>query len=231
MITTLIRITLVVVFILLIHRGEYSPPPAPSRRPGREYIEVGILVICLLITPYIKFDLFWFSGWKSAYLLLGLCAPLVMELLVRRRKLSVIGFRIPVNRRTLLLVTGIFTLYLISRLVEPLLLGKGYHFELRDFISISIIFPFLEEVFFRGLIQTRLESALGTVRSWMVSGLLFGFFHFYLLYLVPGRAPDIAETLGLFYLAALGMLLGVVFAKTRSLLPSFFIHAVNNFSI
>jgi len=231
MITTMIRITLVTVFILLIHRGEYSPPPAPSRRRGREYLEVGILTACLLITPYIKFDLFWFSGWKSAYLVLGLCAPLVMELLVRRRNLSVIGFSIPVNRRVLAFVAGIFSLYLISRLVEPLRLGQGYHFELRDFISITIIFPFLEEVFFRGLIQTRLESALGAVRSWMVSGLLFGFFHLYLLYLVPGRAPDIAETLGLVYLTALGMLLGVVFAKTRSLLPSFAIHAINNFSI
>ena len=110
------------------------------------------------------------------------------------------------------------------------MLGKGYQFELRDFISITIIFPFLEEVFFRGLIQTRLESALGAVRSWIVSGLLFGFFHFYLLYLVPGRAPDITEVLGLVYLTALGMLLGVVFAKTRSLLPSFIIHAVNNLS-
>lgn len=231
MITTIIRIALVSVFILLIHRGEYSPPPAASRRRGREYIEVGILTACLLTTPYIKFDLFWFSGWASTYFILGLSAPLVMELLVRRRNLSVIGFSIPVNRRVLAFVAGIFTLYLIGRLAEPLMLGQGYHFELRNFINISIIFPFLEEVFFRGLIQTRLESALGAVRSWILSGLLFGFFHLYRIYLVPGRAPDIVEALGLVYVTALGMLLGVVFAKTRSLLPSFFIHAVNNLSI
>jgi membrane protease YdiL (CAAX protease family) len=192
---------------------------------------VGILAVCLLIIPHIKFNLFWFSDWRSAYLVFGLCAPLVMELLVRRRNLSAIGFRRPENKRVLAIVAGIFTLYLVSRLVEPLALKRGYHFELRSVLSTAIIFPFLEEVLFRGLIQTRLESAVGAVRSWVLTGLFFGFYHYYLHYLVPGRAPTTEEVLGLVYLTALGMLLGAVFAKTRSLLPSFLIHAINNFSL
>jgi membrane protease YdiL (CAAX protease family) len=39
------------------------------------------------------------------------------------------------------------------------------------------------------------------------------------------------DLLGLVYVTGFGMLPGVVFAKTTSLLPSFFLHAVNNFSL
>lgn len=229
--TTIIRIALCSVFILLIHRGGYFPPLVPCRRPGREYLEVAIIAVGLLIVPHVKFDLFWFSGWLSAYFIFGLFAPLVMELFVRRWKLSLIGFRKPTDKRVLAIVAGIFGLYAISRFVEPLVLGEGYQFELRGFVSISIIFPFLEEVLFRGQIQTRLESALGSVWSWILTGLFFGFYHYYVYYLVQGRALTVENMLGLVYLAVFGMLLGVVFAKTRSLLPSFLIHAINNFSL
>lgn len=231
MVTTIIRILLCVVFIWLIHRGSYSPPLAPSRRPVREYLEVAVIAAGLLIVRHVKFELFWLSGWLSAYLIFGLLAAPVLELVVRRRSLSLIGFRFPTNRRVLAIVAGIFGLYLASRLLEPLALGEAYQFEWRGFISTCLIFPFLEEVLFRGMIQTRLESALGAVRSWIVSGLMFGVYHLYLHYLVPGRAPTAEDLLGLVYMTAFGMLLGVVFAKTRSLLPSFLIHAVNNFSL
>ncbi len=188
-------------------------------------------MICLLIIPYLKFDLLWYSGWLSAYLIFGLLAPLVMEIIIRRRPLSVIGFRMPTNRRVLAIVAGILVLYLISRLIEPLIQGEAFDFNLRGFFSNCLLFPFLEEALFRGLIQTRLESALGTVRSWVLSGLIFGFYHFYAHFLVPGITPTISDALGLIYLSVFGMLLGVIFGKTRSLLPPFLIHAVNNLAL
>ena len=230
MATSVALILVCSVFILLIHRGKYSPSLAPTQRRGREYLEVGILVVCLLIVPFIKFNLLWFSGWLGTYLVFLLLAPLVMEVIVRRRSLSAIGFRMPTNKRALMLVAVILGIYLVARLGWPLAQGRAYHFDLRGFISNSILFAFLEEAMFRGAIQTRLESALGAVRSWVLSGLFFGFYHYWANYLVPGKAVAAADVLALASLAVLGMLLGVVFAKTRSLLPSLLIHALHNFS-
>ena len=68
MATSVALILVCSVFILLIHRGKYSPSLAPTQRRGREYLEVGILVVCLLTIPFIKFNLLWFSGWLSALL-------------------------------------------------------------------------------------------------------------------------------------------------------------------
>ena len=47
----------------------------------------------------------------------------------------------------------------------------------------------------------------------------------------PGKAVSGEDLLGLVYVTGFGMLPGVVFAKTTSLLPSLFLHAVNNFSL
>jgi membrane protease YdiL (CAAX protease family) len=227
----IIRIAICILFTIWIHQGKYSPPLAPSRKPSREFTEVAVLVGGLLIVPFFKFDLLWYSGWLSPYLLFGLIVPFVMEFLVCKRKLSLIGFRWPSNRRVLAIVAGLFALYLTSRLVEPIVTGERYHLELRGLLSNGILFPFLEEILFRGLIQTRLESALGAVRSWIATGIFFGFYHCYVNYLIAGRALTFEDVLELVYLAAFGMLLGVIFSKTRSLLPSFIIHAVNNFSL
>ena len=231
MVTSIISTFVFLVFILLIHGGGYSPPPCPSEKPNREYIETGILVGCLLIVPLIKFNLFWYSGWQGAYLVFGVFSPLIMELVVRKRKLSVIGFRMPTNKKVLFLIAGILGLYMISKVVVPLFVGAAYTFNWRGFISNAIIFAFLEEVLFRGLIQTRLESALGAVWSWVLTGLFFGFYHYYVHYLVPGQALIIANLFELLFLTAFGMMLGAVFAKTRSLIPSYLIHAINNLSL
>ena len=137
----------------------------------------------------------------------------------------------PTNKKVLFLISGILGLYVFSRLVVPLFVGAAYTFNWRDFVSNVIIFAFLEEVVFRGLIQTRLESALGAVWSWVLTGLFFGFYHYYVHYLVPGQVLTIANSFELLFLTAFGMMLGVIFAKTRSLIPSYLIHAVNNLSL
>ena len=231
MVTSIISTVVFLVFVLLIHRGGYSPPPCSSEKPNRDYIEASVLVGCLLIVPFVKFNLFWYSGWQSAYLVFGVLSPLIMELVLRKRKLSVIGFRMPTNKKVLFLIAGIIGLYMISRLVVPLFVGAAYTFNWRGFVSNAIIFAFLEEVVFRGLIQTRLESALGAVWSWVLTGLFFGFYHYYVHYLVTGQALTIANLFELLFLTAFGMMLGVIFAKTRSLIPSYLIHAVNNLSL
>ncbi len=78
-----------------------------------------------------------------------------------------------------------------------------------------LVIPFFEELFFRGLIQTTLMR-LG--RPWLailLSALVFGFAHSG----VPQTVPTIF---------VLGLALGYVFYRTRSLAASFALHALFN---
>ncbi|GAB4506410.1 MAG: hypothetical protein Kow00123_05480 [Anaerolineales bacterium] len=229
--TSIALIAIHTVFIVLLHRGRYPAALTRAARPSREYLEVALVVFGLLIVPFVRFRFLWWSGWLSAYLVFLVLLPPVMEWMVRRRPLAAIGFRLPQNRRAMILVAVVLGLYLVARLAWPQVQGRGYTFDLRAFVSNSIVFAFLEEATFRGVIQTRLESAMGATRAWAASGLIFGFYHYYVHYLVPGKPVAPSDALALLSLAVLGMLLGVVFAKTRSLLPSFLIHAVHNLAL
>ena len=116
-------------------------------------------------------------------------------------------------------------------MVIPPLLGAALTFNWQSFLSYAVVFPFVEEVIFRGMIQTRLEAALGSVRAWILSGLFFGLHHYYAHYLMIGKPLAVSDVLELIFLTAFGMLLGVIYAKTRSLLPSYLIHTINNLSL
>jgi membrane protease YdiL (CAAX protease family) len=88
----------------------------------------------------------------------------------------------------------------------------------RPFMIVVIcLFPaVLEETAFRGLIQHWLQTALSPLRAVVLSSALFTAMHFSIL-----SAP---------YLFALGMLLGWVKLKTRSLYPPILIHFLHNFA-
>jgi uncharacterized protein len=119
----------------------------------------------------------------------------------------------------------------LSKIVDPLQIAAGHYMAVRRSLAAVVIFPLLEEAIFRGLLQTRLEAIMGTVRSWMATGVFFGAYHYYINHLLPERAVTPESLLSLVYLVVLGMLLGAIFAKTRSLLPPFLVHAMNNLAL
>lgn len=71
-----------------------------------------------------------------------------------------------------------------------------------------------EEIFFRGFIQRTMERTLGW-KSVILVGVIFGLFHM--------------QPLGLVTLAILGILLGYLYYRSRSLLPAMAAHFTNNF--
>lgn len=73
---------------------------------------------------------------------------------------------------------------------------------------------FCEEVFFRGFVQRTLERTIGW-KSVIVVGVLFGLFHM--------------QPLGLVTLSMLGIIIGYLFYRSRSLLPAIAAHFTNNF--
>lgn len=208
----------------------HSPALGAARRPpARALGEAALLVVGLLAVPAAGFNLLWLTGWRSAYLAFGLIAiPLLIWLEGGRPADS--GFRLPVDRKPLPIVASIAGLLLVARVAEPLVTGTGFRIDARTLVMSVVVFALLEEALFRGLMQTRLESALGPTRACLLTALFFGFYHYYVRYLIPGRAVDVAAALQLGYLTAFGLLLGMVYAKSRSLLPPFLLHAVNNLS-
>lgn len=81
-------------------------------------------------------------------------------------------------------------------------------------LSIVIIAPFAEELLFRGIIQNTLTNGFTIKFSIIMQALLFGIFH-----------SNVTQGV---YTILLGLLLGYVTYKTKSIWNSIIIHAMNN---
>ncbi|MFW9849951.1 MAG: lysostaphin resistance A-like protein [Candidatus Thorarchaeota archaeon] len=92
-------------------------------------------------------------------------------------------------------------------------------------IGSFLLVPIIEELFFRGYIQTRLEEDFGGPAAVLISSSIFTFGHVQYLYFgVFGIGNTIAT-----FIAAIGF--GFLYFKTRSLLPSIVMHAIANLPI
>lgn len=89
-------------------------------------------------------------------------------------------------------------------------------------IGSFLVIPIIEEIFFRGYIQTRLEEDFGGPAAVLISSAIFAFGHVQYLYL---GIFGIGNTISVF-IAALGF--GFLYFKTRSLIPSIIMHAIAN---
>lgn len=81
-------------------------------------------------------------------------------------------------------------------------------------LAIAIVGPILEEMLFRGAITTELLKAYSPKKAIIYSALIFGFFH-----LNPAQ---------ILVASLIGLLLGWLFYKTRSMIPGIIIHIINN---
>jgi uncharacterized protein len=84
------------------------------------------------------------------------------------------------------------------------------------FITIAIIAPLLEEILFRGIILDGYLKNYSPAKSILISALLFAFIH-----------GNIAQGIGAF---VMGIVVGVLYWRTRSLLLCIGLHFVNNFT-
>ncbi|MDD4301902.1 MAG: CPBP family intramembrane metalloprotease [Sphaerochaeta sp.] len=86
---------------------------------------------------------------------------------------------------------------------------------------------FIEEVLFRGLLFLAIEKNSTTKRAIIISGITFGFGH--IVNLLRGYSST--ELLSQIAVAiAVGILLALLVAKTRSIIPGVIFHALFNFS-
>ena len=94
---------------------------------------------------------------------------------------------------------------------------------------------FLEEFYFRGVIQSKLERAWVQNKAWIWGGIIFGLMHIVNDYAIPllvgGDVGSviIIGTLLLFIQTINGWFLGILYIKTRSLIPCIIVHFISNY--
>ncbi len=135
------------------------------------------------------------------------------------------GFRMPLpNTKAIIIFAIIF--FVITGL-KPLLEDDFTPMPVM-MIVFSLYQPaFIEEFLFRGILQGRLERAVGQNKSWIYAGLLFGLVHLPVNYLVANM--DFATGLVQFMSqTAWGWVFGILYMKTRSLYPGMLVHFVTN---
>ncbi|MDP8216375.1 MAG: type II CAAX endopeptidase family protein [Candidatus Kaelpia imicola] len=81
-------------------------------------------------------------------------------------------------------------------------------------LFVILIGPFVEELFFRGLLYTVLKKSIGGLQALVISSLLFAFLHM--------------NIIGFFPILALAFLFVYLYEKTGSLWCSIFVHVLHN---
>lgn len=87
-------------------------------------------------------------------------------------------------------------------------------------LVVVVLAPFAEEFFFRGFLFRSLIGALGVGGAALVSGTMFGIVHW--------DFATVDRLLIVPILLVLGVILCLLYAKTKSLFPCIALHAVNN---
>ncbi|VTQ89162.1 CPBP family glutamic-type intramembrane protease [Hathewaya histolytica] len=110
---------------------------------------------------------------------------------------------------------GIVIEWIFSDPISQIFMDKFNNNLISTTILIVIVAPICEEILFRGIILEMFLKKYSTLKSILVSALMFGIIH--------GNFIQGVET---FFIA---IILGYIYYKTNSLLPCIFLHFVNNF--
>ena len=226
-----------IVILVIIGKfiGKYPPPLPRSEHPRRNLIEVSIYFLFSII--YISFSVFALSPilitlvGDSYYigLIISTIIFFLLILYVRYRdqwtskdlgiNSEVKSWSVALTSISLYILFGIYNFY---RLVP---IEMYWWFLLLLFYSNA----FLEEITFRGLIQTKLEQALGQKKALIYQAILFMLIHIPANIMRFNLDGNIARFFWNFAFQLVhGLIFGLVFLKTRNIWPSVIIHYLNN---
>lgn len=231
-----VGVSLVIFFVLHRWIGKY-PTPLPLSKDRRR----GILeTIALWVFSVVVTTMFLLSRtpeemaapsnelWGLMSLVASvpyIVVPLLFVLLVNKWTAKDLGFSMPSARSVTIFAIAVFAFIGII----PIFLGIEA-LPVSHLLFSLYVTAFLEEFFFRVIIQGKLERALGQNKAWFYSGILFGLAHVVTNSFVRGL--DIGP--GIFMLVGqiiTGWIFGIIYMKTRSLLPSFVAHYVTDFRL
>lgn len=208
--------------------GEYPLPLPRSENPRKEVIEAVIytLIVILYLTINI-FVLYRFSD--SFYIALGfstiiyLLIPLMYAHYRDHWTSKDLGISSKVKSRWVVIVCIIF--YIFFGFKNTLTVEISWYLLLIYYYSNA----FLEEFLFRGVIQSKLERAIGQKKAIIFQGFLFmsihipvNIFHFFL----DGNSLRFISAFG--FQLINGIIFGLIFLKTRNIWISVICHYLNN---
>jgi len=224
--------------------GPYPPTLPGSQNGRRELVEVGLLfTITLAGSAYaiaVYRDLVQFNplvasiGERSLSLVFFvgvvsyLVVPALVEVGLHGRAIEELGVRWPINwwPTMMLLVMG-------AILGAAPLLFASVRSESLFFLLLGLYTPAFEEEFlYRGVVQSKLERVVSQRDAWITSGVLFGLGHvpndfFGPFWVTTGGDPAIA-IVRLAEQTAFGLLLGLLYTKSRTLIAPVLGHYFKN---
>jgi membrane protease YdiL (CAAX protease family) len=230
-------------FTAVAHKmGEYPPALPRAKKPTRELLEAGVVwgiifvsVTYLMLSRYVLFRVYPYVRIAGRmipilHLFLMFEIPFLVEIVLKGRNFSDLGFRLSMPRNPTLtligfgIISGIIPLFFGTRLSLPF-----------DYLLLGMITPALsEEWVYRSTIQQKLERALGQSRAWKLGGLLYGLIHiptdfFGPLWIASAGDPVIAS-LRLVSQIGFGWTWGILFIKCRSIFPVILSHYLTNYT-
>ena len=184
------------------------------RSDGGPQENVPLITLAFAVLPWLMVLAVWLFGvakYRASWHTLGISRPVGRwsmllpwgALLVSLMSLGVYG----------LIVTALGVDFLLPEPIPPEVLGDG-PYRLVNVVSIGIIGPLAEEIFFRGFMLAALVQPLGTLRGAAVGSAIFSAGHMDVGLLVP------------FFVS--GLLLSWLYLRTRSIWPPFAAHAAQN---
>jgi membrane protease YdiL (CAAX protease family) len=237
-----ILLPLAIVAVMHLWIGSYPAPYPESHDKRREITEVLVMWLLAFIvssaftlaqSPEELADpnaalILRFIGYN---VIPWLVLPLSYVVLVHKWTMRDLGFVLPRCWPMVAFALGLFVL----GEVLPLIGGAPGPLPW-SCIVIAVYQPaFIEEFFFRVILQGKLERALGQTRAWFYSGILFGLMHVPVDFFGPQfyahGSSYVNASLLLLTQIIFGWIYGIIYSKTRSILPGMLAHFMIDFRL
>ena len=218
----------IILLYFISRAGEYPVPLPHSENPRKECIET--VVYTLLVILYFVVDVFVLNQFADSFYI-TLCFRTIIFFIVpfvyvhyrNHWTKEDLGFLSKVKSREVVIVGILF--YIILGFYNSLTFKISWHVLLIFFYSNA----FLEEFLFRAVIQSKLERAFGQKKAIIFQALLFMLIHIpvnIFNFLLDGNFLRLFTLFGTQLLN--GIILGLIFLKTRNIWMSVICHYLNN---
>ena len=214
--------------LLIIILGEYPTPLPSSEKPKKLLLEVGVYTLIIIL--FLTLNIFVLNPIGVPFyilLVLSTIMFLLIPLIYTRYKdhwtSKDLGINFKVKSRGVVIV-GLIA-YTWFGFLNSFALDISWYLLLIFFYSNA----FLEEFLFRGIIQTKLERALGQKKAIIYQGLLFMLFHIPVNIFEFSLTGNVIRFISNFEFQLFnGVILGLIYMKTRNIWMSVTCHYLYN---
>lgn len=235
--------------VLITTRG-HTPQPIDVTRPRVELWATstwyGIVFVLTALTSSIQIELVnQFTNWfflvivPFGLLLVARGRGLALRATLRSVGITRTGLKDGLKLSAIIVPLSIPVLYVVGD-QQRAAVEMVFHKPLQALVSFLVSFPlalltagFVEEFFFRGVLQSRLAHCTDSEwRGLLITSLLFGLFHLPMYFYSPFEPTHGNLLWALSSIvteqAMMGILLGVLWAKTHNLAVPLLVHAFTN---